>query len=119
MADIEINGNTYDNTTFSKPVSIGVETVKIGTSIVAANGSRTFVQRGYKYQWTIRWEKVTEATRLALAIVAALSTTFEFVDTAGTSYTVQTEEGDHTQETAFADIAGTQYYDIDLTLRQV
>ena len=118
MPAIILNGNTYDNTTYARPISVTEKLIKVGPSIVAANGARTFVHRATKREWQIEWGGVLDATRGTVASTHALSTTWTFVDEHGTSYTVQTEEGDYESTTAFADHAGTQYYDVSLTLRE-
>jgi len=125
MANISLNGTAYSGTPVSpgtpwKPISIDVKTIKPGVSLVAETGARTFVLFGaVKYEWTITWEKVPENTRAALAGLAATLTTFTFIDPFTQSYTVQMEDGDHQQKTAFTDSANVQYYDITITIRQV
>jgi hypothetical protein len=123
MANISLNGTTYDGTPAAgsnpwKPASITRRDIKIGVTNVAADGTRTLVLRGIKREWDIEWEKVNATTRNALRTLHALTTTFTFVDEDGTSWTVQTEEGDHEDSTAYTSGANVQYYDTKITLRQ-
>ena len=122
MADLILNGSTYSGTpaggTLYRPVKIAETINKIGTVIEAESGARTLVQRGVKREWAISWEQVPEATRAALATLAGLATTFTFVDEHGTSYTVQTEPGDHKCETDHTDRANVYWYNIELTLHE-
>jgi hypothetical protein len=123
MANIILNGTTYSGTPASpgtpwKISSIQETTRKIGTVNVAADGTRTFVQRGTKREWALRWDKVPENTRAAVAALAVLASTFTFTDEHGTSYTVQTEEDSYNSATAFTSGANVEYYNLDLTLRQ-
>lgn len=121
-SNIVLNGSTYSGTPLSgtlfKPMAIEEKLNKIGTVIVAEAGNRTLVYRAVKREWTIHWEKVPETTRAALIALAALSTTFTFADEHGTSYTVQTEPGDHQCKTAFTTPANAIYYDVDLILHE-
>lgn len=124
MADIILNGGTFsgapgENGTPSRPSSINVKIRKIGAVREAVSGSRTFVHRGFKNEWSIAWDDVTETTRLAVAIVASAIGTFTFTDTAGSNYTVHLENEDHEQETIYADADGNQHYRCALTLREV
>lgn len=122
MADIILNGSTYSGTpaagTLYRPVSIEETIEKIGVVVVAEAGNRTLVQRAIKRVWAIKWEKVPESTRAALATLAALASTFVYVDEHSTSYTAQIEPGDHKCSTAFVNSANVQYYNIDLTLHE-
>lgn len=123
MANISLNGTTYSGTPLSlgapwKPSKITRRIIKIGTTNIAANGTRTLVLRGNKSEWDLEWEKVDAITRNAIRTLHALSTTFTFVDEDGASWTVQTEEGDQEDTTAFTSPSNTQYYDTSITLRQ-
>lgn len=121
-SNILLNGSTYSGTpasgTLYKPVSIEETIGKIGVVVEAEAGNRTLVQRAVKRVWALKWEKVPESTRAALATLAALASTFAYVDEHGTSYTVQIEPGDYKSSTAFTDRSSTIYYNIDLTLHE-
>ena len=122
MANIILNGTTYDGNpasgTYWKPVRIAETLRKIGTVVEAEAGGRTLVQRAVKREWTITWEKVNESTRAGVIGLAGLGTTFAYVDEHGTSYTVQTEPGDHASETAFTSVTNVYYYNLELTLHE-
>lgn len=122
-SNIILNGSTYSGTPLSgtlfKPMAIEEKLIKVGTVIIAEAGNRTLVQRTFKREWTISWEGVPDTTRDAVIALAALATTFAFVDEHGVSFTVQTEPGDHQSKTAFTTPANAIYYDVSLTLHQV
>lgn len=123
-SNLVLNGTTYSGTPLTpgtprKPDSIDLEDEKIGVVLVADNGARRFVLRGtQKKTWTIAWKGAGEATRSALRTLAALTTTWTFVDQLGVSYTVQTEQNDYTENYAFTDPSNNIYYDLTLKVRQ-
>jgi len=123
-SNLVLNGTTYSGTPLTpatprKPNGIDLEFAKVGTTLIAADGTRRFVARGTtKRTWKITWERAAEATRSALRTLAALTTTWTFVDQLGASYTVQTEQDDYTEDYAATDLAGNLYYDITLTVRE-
>ena len=124
MANIVINGVTFSGApgatgTPNAPSSIAAKVRKIGTVREAASGARTFVYRGYKLEWDIQWENVSDLTRGAVANIATNSGTYTFTDVGGNNYTVHTENDDHQEETTFTDASGIQYYNCSITLRQV
>ena len=122
-SNVIINSQTFSGTPLSgtlfKPMSIEEKLNKIGTVVIFEAGNSVFVYRGVKREWVIHWEKVPETTRTALMTIAALSTTFPFVDEHGTSYTVHCRPGGHQSKTAFTTPANAIYYDVDLTLHEV
>lgn len=119
MADIVINGTTYDGSP-DRPVKVGTQVRRIGRALQGKDGTETWMHRGIKLNFAIDWEKATEATRAALRAVRSLTTSFSFTNQHGTAYTVLCSGDDeYTEETAFTDAAGNIYYNITLILRQV
>lgn len=122
-ANIVINGQAFSGTPLSgtlfKPMAIEEKVLKIGTLVEFEAGNSTFVYRAVKREWTITWEKVPETTRAAIITLAALPTTYTFVDEHGESFTVHSRPGDHQSKTAFTTPANAIYYDISLTLHEV
>ena len=122
MANIQLNGTTYSGTAAApgtpfKPTSIREIPHKKGLLLEAADGTPNWMYRATKKEWQIDWAAVPENTRAAVATVAALNTTFTFVDERGNSNTVLTTADDFSQETAYYS-AGAQYYKLSLTVRQ-
>lgn len=121
MASITLNGTTFT------PSDISLEYTKQGVSLVAASGSRRWVQRVtgggsaiYKHKWVLTWNRATEAVRAAVSVVYSLNSTFTYVDPHGISYTAQCEgEGDgfKTNISLIAD-GPTLYYDVELIVYQ-
>lgn len=116
---ITLNGVTFH------PSDIGKETIKIGTTLVAASGRRRFVHRTvsgspqYKHTWTLPFNNVSETVRAAVAAIEALTTTFPYVDEHGTSYTVQCE-GDSYTEKINTIVSNTELtYDVQLKIYQI
>ncbi len=123
MANISLNGTSYSGTqaasgTPFKPSRIQVNPHKIGTLLTAADGTPNWIYRGTKFEWLIEWDAVPENTRSALATLAALNTTFTYIDEHATSYTVLTTADDFTFETAYVIAGNVQYYKCGITLRQ-
>lgn len=126
MANLVINSVTFSGTPDGagnqsawKPTGYTPSLEKIGQTLVAADGTRNRVERNVvKRVWTIRWERCNTATKDTLKSIAALMTTFTFVDDAGTSSTVQVEDA---FEPAWVttDVGGNNYWDCALTLKQV
>jgi hypothetical protein len=123
MSALVINGVTYNGAGGNPhPPSKAPFTLKrIGRTLVAANGARTFVDRGTdKRVWVLSWENADPADRTAVRALALLSTTFTFTDEEGVSYTVQVEEDDaYTHEPSFTKSDNGLLYDLSITLRQV
>jgi hypothetical protein len=125
MAHIILNGTTFNGTPTSgsasawQPTGYNQQRGKIGTTLVAANGTRNRVERSVvKRVWTLQWDRANAATRGTLRTIAALTTSFSFTDVDSTVYTVQVEEP--LEETfGFIDGTSTQYWDMTLVLHQV
>lgn len=125
MANLIINGTTYDGTPGSgsatawQPTGYAVVEKKIGITLPAADGSRNRVERSVtKRVWTLQWATANLATMQALRTVQRLYTTWTFSDIEGTAYTVQTEDDDFTYDHAFLSGA-TRYWNVAITLYQV
>lgn len=112
---ISLNGTTFYVSDINK------DTSKIGVTLVAASGRRRFAHRTvsgtpvYKREWSIPWNNVSETVRAAVAAIYALTTTFTFVDEHGTSYTVQCEDGGHSEK--INTIVSNTELTYDLTLK--
>ena len=130
-SDLIMNGVTYNGTPIAnlanprKPTGLTRKETKIGAALVAASGKRTWVQRVdgasapiRKREWEVTWDKGNLTTRNALRTLHALATTWTFVDQDGSSYTVQTEEGDYQEDYVTTDKAGNLYYSLKLTVRE-
>lgn len=124
MSHLVIAGTTFSglidgtgNASAWQPTGYSVKERKIGVTLEAADGTRNRVERStYKRVWEIEWAVANAATVTTLRAINALTSTFTFTDTAGTSYTVQTEDE---LEVDFAFIVGsTQYWSVRLTLYQ-
>lgn len=124
MGHLIINGGTFNgipggtgDQARCQPTGIETSEIKIGVTLVAANGTRNRVERGVnKQKWVIPWEKTNVATYLTLRAIQRLNTTFAFVDTEGTAYTAQTEDDEFTRSFSFIDAAGVQWWDVVLTI---
>ena|SRR5205085_10012034 len=123
-SNLIMNGTTYDGTPIStahplKPTTLTVADAKIGKTQIAYNGNRTFIYRGArKKTWTIGWPLANETTRAAVRTLHELTTTWTFVDEHGTSYTVQTEADDLSEDYAMTTPANAILYDVKLTVRE-
>lgn len=119
MADIVLNGTTYDGSPGRPSKISGPDIRKIGRLLEAANGTPHWMHRAHKRTWSIEWETANEATRAAVRALRLLTTTFAFVDQFGASYTVLcTGDDDYREETTFTDAANNIYYDLTLTMRE-
>jgi hypothetical protein len=125
MANLNINGTAFTGTPSGgnasawRPTGITNKEQKIGTTLVAANGTRNRVERSInKRVWEIRWDNTNNATMLTLKSIHELNTTFTFFDLTGASYTVQTED-EWTPEFSFTSAAGNDYWNVTLVLYQV
>lgn len=120
MAAIILNGTTYNGgSNPSPPSKISKPSTKIGLTLVAASGVRHFMSASVrKHAWTLSWETANATTRAAVDALHALNTTFTFVDEFGVSNTVQCEEDEKTQDTAFTTSANTILYDLEVVLHQ-
>lgn len=115
---ITMNGVTFHPSEFT------VEVSKIGVTLVAADGTRRFVQRMngatpiVKRTWPFPWKNVSETVRAAVAAIYALNTTFTLIDELGVSYTVQCEAGGYTQKINTI-VSNTELrYDLELRVFQ-
>jgi len=127
MPTISLNGTSFAGTVYDLDSVIKaptempkLEAEKIGPVLVGENGARTYIQFGQKNKWTITWKRVPEATRAAVKTVFDLTTTFAFIHPNSTTYTVQCEPGDYTEECDSAATLpnGTYYYNLTLVVRQ-
>ena len=93
---------------------------RIGTAFEAANGARRFAYRSLKHEFEVTIEDGTEAQRASLAAIAALTTTFPFVDQHGASYTCLCLEDAMSDEISdISTVSGGQQLSYTLTLRFV
>lgn len=121
MAAIILNSVTYNGAGANPqpPSKISAPVTKIGLTLPAASGVRHFMSASTrKHAWTLSWEKANATTRAAVDALHALNTTFTFVDEFGTSNTVQCEDEEKKQDTAFTTAANTILYDLELVLHQ-
>jgi hypothetical protein len=110
MAGISLNGTTFH------PSDIQADELKIGESLVARSGARTWVQYGTKRSWDLSWKNVAKATRDAVRTIFRLTTTFPYVDEDGVSVTVQCEASGYSSSVATIEDAATVRYDLKLTI---
>lgn len=124
MANYIIDGTTYSGTPTNpanpyKPKQPAKrERVKVGTLHVAANGTPTWIHRGFKWVFTLEWEKASLTTRTATLALCNKTTTFSFTDLDGTVYTVFTAGEDDYEEAITTDAANTYKYDLTIVLRE-
>lgn len=71
------------------PSNIEREYEGYGVDERAANAEPMQIADGFKWHWTLTWDKVDPTTRAAVATIAQIYGTFPFVDQDGTTYTVQ------------------------------
>lgn len=125
MSDIVLDGTTYSGTpatpgTPARPIAIERELLKIGREIVAADGSTSWVHRGLKWVWTIRWgPRASGATESAVSLLRQKTTTFSFTDVNSVAYTVLTSGEDSFREIIKTDKTNTYQYELELILKQV
>jgi hypothetical protein len=97
--------------------SFSITEKKIGTTLVAANGTRNRVERGVnKRVVDIAWDKTNQATMQTLRTIQRLNTTFAVTDFEGNSITCQTEDDEFAPAWSFNNRAGTPYWDIAIRL---
>ena len=125
MPAVTLNGNAFNGTVSDAdsvrraPQKATPKPRKVGKTLEAASGARTFMYRGGKTDWELAWEKVPEVTRAAVRAVFDLTTTFPYIDPSGASWTVQCEETDYQEELDVTLPDGTtRYYNVRLTVRQ-
>jgi methionyl-tRNA formyltransferase len=115
MASISLNATTF------YPADIEETREKIGTEIAAANGARRFAHRAEKRSWTLTWNRVTAAVRTQIRAVHVLTTTFTYIDEAGTSFTVLCLPGAYRSSIGLIGMPGgvlTLYYNVTLTIHE-
>lgn len=118
---IALNGTTYNGSGGNPqpPDANGIRRTdtKVGTLLIAASGRRHWVSRNaVKPTWELTWTNCSAATRNAVRTVAALNTTFTFVDDDGTSWTCQCEDDAFEQQTSFTKHDGTSLYNVKITM---
>jgi hypothetical protein len=104
------------NGTTLYPSSISRTTTRSGSLAIAANGARTWTNRGTKLQWVIEWNNVSSTVRSSVITIAGLTTDWTFVDERGISYTVHTEGDPMEITTARVIKGGDVMYDITLRI---
>jgi hypothetical protein len=115
MASISLNATTF------YPADIEEAPEAIGTPIKAANGARRFAKRADKRVWTLSWNRVTAAVRAQIRAVHALTSTFTYIDEAGTSFTVLCLPGAYRSSIGLIGMPGgvlTLYYNVTLTIHE-
>jgi hypothetical protein len=124
MADYIIAGTTYSGSPTNtsnpqRPDMDAVRTVeKIGRLIRAADGSTSWVHRGFKRMWKIGWTKANQTTQTAVQTLYLTTTTFSFTDITGASYTVLTAGEDEYDEGISTNRANAYLYNLTLVLRE-
>lgn len=105
------------------PTSVSMSLPKVGESRRMADGTLKYYHRANKRTWEIAWTALNEnnAQYAAVETLAALSSSFTFVDYAGTSYTVLILPDNFTKNISAEKVstAYVKYYDITLTLTEV
>jgi hypothetical protein len=121
MSAIVINGTTYGGPPTGPWAPTKIEKIRrrIGKVLLMASGLRIFVyMNSTKNEWRLSWEMVNETTRAAVVALYFLTTTFTFVDQFGNSHTVQVEDDELPEETAFTRADNTIYYNVSIVLHQ-
>lgn len=124
MADIIINGTTYSGSPTNtsnpqRPNTIERTIEKIGRMIRAADGTTTWVHRGFKHKWVIKWEKANAVTEVAVTAIIATTGSFSFTDISGVAYTVVVVGDDEYKEGITSNRSNAYLYDMELVLREV
>lgn len=104
------------NGTALNPSSISRTTRRVGSLVVAANGARTWINRGTKQEWTVEWVNVTSTIRSSVLTIAALTSDWTFTDERGSSFTVHCEADPIDIATSVIMRDGDVLYDITLRL---
>jgi hypothetical protein len=123
MADLIIDGTTYNGRPTApanpyRPSSLKRSRLKIGKLLIAADGTPTWMHRGFKWQWEIGWEKASQVTEAAVLALRNKTTTFALTDYNGTTYTVLTAGDDTHEEDITTDSANTYLFGLAITLRE-
>lgn len=124
MADFIIDGTTFSGTPTStsnpfKPNGYGRDRLKIGKLLIGKDGTVNWMHRGFKWIFTLGWERANQTTETAVLALRNKTSTFTFVDYNGTSYTVMTVGDDQFSEEIMTNIANAYLFDLSLVLRQV
>lgn len=116
---ILINGVAYTPSGYKRQLK------KVGRTLEAENGKRTFVQvvsaggaAITKYTWSISFGAVTDAQRAALQSLALTTGTVSYRDMNGSTHTAQLEGEDYSEEWAFRSAAGGLYWNVEITLHE-
>lgn len=107
---------TLNGTSFAKCKGVQENDAKIGVAITAANGSRRFAQRAQKSTFVLSFEGMTISETNTLRGIAALTTTFAYVDGHGTSTTVVCLDDPLSIDTPTIDNNTDIWYDAQLTV---
>jgi hypothetical protein len=107
------------NGTTLYPSSISRTTRRSGSLAIAANGSRTWTNRGTKQEWTIEWNNVSSSVRSSVITIAHLTIDWTFVDERGISYTVHSEGDPIDIATGHVLQDGDVTYDLTLRIYEV
>ncbi len=94
---------------------------KVGDELVSADGTRTYIHRGSKRQYVLRWRSAPESVRVAVRTLYATTGSMAFTDDDGASVTVYTPPGGYRCSLAYVlptDPFGTMFQ-IELTLKEL
>lgn len=108
---------TLNGVTFY-PSDIAINERVTGVSFEALDGSRRAARRNRKKDITLTWNNVALSVLTALRAIAALTSTFTFVDENAVSYTVFCPVDTNPLSSSVADVLqdGTVEYNITLSL---
>jgi hypothetical protein len=106
---------TLNGTTFY-PSDIAIEVQRVGVSFQALDGTRRTAYRASKRNITMEWKQVSLTILNQLRVIAALTTTFTFVDENSTSMTVFCPSGETALKSNVAAILPDNSVEYDATL---
>lgn len=111
---VSLNGSSFT------PTSVAVRLLRIGDSRRAANGKLYYYHRANKRAWDLQWTSLPETQLSAIQTIGLLTSTFTFIDEAGSSYTVLVPDGGYSATLAAskASRANFFYYDVALTIEE-
>lgn len=123
MADLIINSVTYsgspvDTSHPQRPKGYKRRRKRIGRTVEGAEGSTSWVHRGFKWEWELSWPKANATTQAAVLAIRNLSATFPLVDHAGASFTAIVVGDDGYEEDITTDRANAYKYGLTLTMRE-
>lgn len=110
-----INGTSYS----VGITNVKIDTMQIGVEIRAANGARRFAQRAIKREISVEFQQISVTLLNQLRTVAALATSFTFIDENAVSYTVICSDKPLSQGAGAILNDGSVEYDCTLTLWEV